>query len=205
MERADEVIIPVMAPDHVVSAMARRGWRAVRADLDPETLSMTPSTVLERVTVDTRGVFVMPWFGVMGHWEALRSVTEPRGIMLEVEGKGVLGRWERLTAGVRGMPNDLIAVDGQVITGGARGFRKALRQAGIEAGELTDWQGRRRDYPGMSRIAAEVLVVTGWSCCRAEIIDCASREARQQSLPFEQPRRLPLQAETDGLSRRRAG
>ena len=205
MERADEVIIPVMAPDHVVSAMARRGWRAVRADLDPETMSLTPRTVLDRVTVDTRGVFVMPWFGVIGHWEALRSITEPRGITLEVEGKGGLGRWERLAAGVRGMSNDLIEVDAQFIAGGAGGFRRALQQIGIEAGELTDWEGRRRDYPGMSRIEGQVLVVTNWASCRAEIIDCASREARQQSLPFEQPRRLPVPAEAGSLARRRAG
>lgn len=205
MERLDEVIIPVLAPEDLACALSRRGLRAVRADLDPETMSITASTVLDQVTTDTRSVFVTPFRGIVGPWETLRGVTEPRGISLEVEGKGGAGKWEKLAPGLRGMAEDLIEVDAQLIAGGAAGFAEELLAVGVPFESLPGWPGKRRDYPGMTRIESQVLVVENWQQWREELVECARRTARQQQLPFEDLRRQPTSAGLDEARRRRAG
>lgn len=63
----DEVIVPVLAPAELLAEIACQGMEPVFADLDPKTMSMTPATVNDQVTVHTRGVYVAPVFGVIGN------------------------------------------------------------------------------------------------------------------------------------------
>jgi len=201
----DEVIVPVLAPAELLAGIACQGIEPVFADLDPETMSMTPATVTDQVTVHTRGVYVAPVFGVIGDWESLRGVTEPRGIHLQVEGEGGHARWEKIAPGVQGMADSLLRVDSQLIHDGAEGFREALASFGIKASRMPEWRGRKRDYPGMSAIEAQVLVVDQWREHKGLIEECARVSARQTAFQFEELRRLPVSAGLDTARIRRAG
>jgi hypothetical protein len=205
MEGQDEVILGALAPPELWRGIESSGQRAVAADLDLETMNITPATVLDQVTVHTRAVYVTPVHGVLGPWEKLGEVTEPRGIGLRVEGRGKAAEWVKLGPGVRGMAEDLIHVDGEFLVGGAAAFEAELRAAGVPAEKLPVGQFRKRDYPGVARIAAECLVVRNWQQRQEEIEAAAERLARQPLLPFAELRREPGRA---GIGRdlvRRAG
>lgn len=190
----DEIIVAVLAPAEVLGGIALQGMDPVFADLDAETLSLTPRTVLDQVTVHTRGVYVTPVLGVMGDWEALRSVTEPRGIPLQVEGQGGKSKWERVAPGLRGMASGLIEVDGQVIYGGAEGLAETLEQFGIQSGRVPEWRGKQRDYPGMASIQKQVLVIENWRELLPQLQQAARLASRQGHLQFEDLRRPPVRA-----------
>jgi hypothetical protein len=190
----DEVIVPVLAPAEVLAGIACQGMEPVFADLDSETMSLTPRTVVDQVTVHTKGVYVTPVYGVMGDWEALKIVTEPRGINLQVEGHGGSAKWERIAPGVRGMAGSLLEVDSQLIHGGADGFAETLAAYGIDASRMPEWRGKRRDYPGMAAIEKQVLVVEGWRDRVDELKETARLTARQGQLMFEDLRRPPVAA-----------
>jgi len=204
MGTKDEVIVPVLAPAEVLAGIAWQGMEPVFADLDMELMSLTPASVLEQVTVHTRGVFVTPIFGVVGNWEDLRSVTEPRGILLQVEGAGGAAKWEKLAAGLRGMAASLIQVDAQLIHGGAEAFAKELASFGIECKRMPEWRGRKRDFPGMASIESQVLVVENWPSKVEQLQECARVCSRQGQFAFEESRRLPGAARLDETVIRRA-
>lgn len=187
----DEVIVPVLAPVEVLAGIVGQGLEPVFADLDAETMSLTPRTVVDQVTVHTKGVYVTPVFGVVGDWEALKVVTEPRGIHLQVEGAGAKEKWEKVAPGIRGMAGCLIEVDQQLIYGGADGFAEALASFGISTDRMPEWRGRHRDYPGMAKIEKQVLVVEGWRERMEELRESARMSARQGQLMFEELRRPP--------------
>lgn len=204
MVRNEEVIVPILAPAEVLAGIAWQGMEPVFADLDAETMSLTPATVIDQVTVHTKQVFVSPVFGVVGDWESLRSVTEPRGIHLQVEGPGGPSKWEKIAPGLRGMAKSLIRIDGQLIEGGATGFATLLASHGIASKRMPEWRGRRSNFPGMAAIEDEVLLVEDWRD-RVELLEeCAWLASRQGQLMFEDQRRLPGSVGLDGLQIRRA-
>ena len=159
----------------------------VFADLDPETMSLTARTVEEQVTIHTQTVLVTPNAGVRGDWEKLLAVTEPRGILIELEGEGVRGGWERIAPGVEGMGEGLLRVDWQLIDGGAAGFAKALAGYSIQAEAMPYWVGKRRNFPGMAILETSALQVADWRTKLDAIRECALSEARQQSFRFDLP------------------
>ncbi len=202
--RNDEVIVPVLAPAEVLAGIAWQGMEPIFADLDAETMSLTPATVTDQVTVHTKQVFVSPVFGVVGEWESLRAVTEPRGIHLQVEGVGGSPKWEKIAPGVRGMAESLVRVDGQLIYGGATGFAGELKNFEIDAKRMPEWRGKRRDFPGMAAIEDEVLLIIDWREQIEALQECARVSSRQGQFVFEEPRRLPGLAGVDELRVRRA-
>ena len=117
-----EVIVSVLASAEAVASIAWRGLEPVFADLDPETMSLSARTVEDQVTIHTKAVLVTPNAGVIGDWQSLLAVTEPRGIDLRLEGEGVRGRWEQIAPGIEGMGEGLIRVDSQLIHGGGPRF-----------------------------------------------------------------------------------
>ena len=201
----DEVILSVLASPDVVAGIAWQGMEPVFADLDAESMSLTEATVVEQLTVHTKAVLVTPTFGVVGNWEALRSITEPRGISLQVEGEGGNEKWQRIAPGIKGMGERLIYVDPQLICEGARGFQHELAAFGIEAQLMPEWRGRRRDFPGMAAIEDCVLLVEEWRQKVEDLTDCARLTARQTQFVFEEKRRLPVAAAAGELRVRRVG
>lgn len=201
----DEVILSVLAPPDVVAGIAWQGMEPVFADLDAATMSLTIATVVEQLTVHTKKVLVTPTFGVVGNWEALRAITEPRSISLQVEGEGGNEIWQKIAPGIKGMGDRLIYVDHQLICDGARGFQSELAAFGIDAKLMPEWRGKRRDFPGMAVIEDCVLVVENWRQHIEDLTDCARLTARQTQFIFDGLRRLPVAAATGELRVRRAG
>jgi hypothetical protein len=202
--RSDEVIVPVLAPPAVLAGIAWQGMEPVFADLDSETMSLTPTTVVNQVTVHTKCVYVTPVEGVIGNWEALRSVTEPRGIQLQIEGQGVQAKWEKIAPGIKGMSSTLLQIDSQLIHGGAAAFGEELSKLGLTVKRMPEWRGKRRDFPGMAAIEDQVLVLEDWRDHLELLQYCAKTSARQQQFSFVEPRRLPGSAGRDNLPLRRA-
>ncbi len=204
----DETIVSVLAPAEALAGISRRKMEAVFADLDPETMSLSARTVEDRVTIHTKAVLVTPNAGVIGDWQSLLAVTEPRGIDLRLEGEGVRARWERIAPGVEGMGDGLIRVDAQLIAGGAEGFAVALDSFLIDVQPMPGWSGKRRDYPGMARLERSALRVAGWRDLLEEIRECALATARQTSFRFEldpKPVVAIRPAADRGIRTRRAG
>ncbi|WP_031500617.1 DegT/DnrJ/EryC1/StrS family aminotransferase [Bryobacter aggregatus] len=197
----DEVILSVLAPAEVVAGIAWQGLEPVFADLDPETMSLTTRTVTNQVTVYTKAVLVTPNVGVLGNWETLGAVTEPRGISLQVEGEGIQGKWERIAPGVEGMGDGLLRIDRQLIYGGAEAFAELLGDYLIDAKALPEWRGKDRDYPGMASLKSTALRVADWRTHLQTIKKCAVSGARQQSFQFDL---LPKPATSARPAKRRA-
>ncbi len=201
----DEVILSILASPDVVAGIAWQGMEPVFADLDTESMSLTIATVVEQLTVHTKKVLVTPTFGVVGNWESLRAITEPRGISLQVEGEGGNEKWLKIAPGIKGMGERLIFVDRQLICDGARGFQSELAAFGINAKLMPEWRGKRRDFPGMAAIDDCVLVIEDWRQKVEDLTDCARHTARQLQFVFEDRRRLPVAAAASELRVRRVG
>ena len=180
-----EVIVSVLASAEAVASIAWQGLEPVFADLDPETMSLSARTVEDQVTIHTKGVLVTPNAGVIGDWQSLLAVTEPRGIDLSLEGEGVRGRWEGIAPGIEGMGEGLIRVDSQLIHGGAAGFATALMKFLVDVQPMPRWKGKPRDYPGMARLEGSVLRVEGWRDHLEALRECELATARQSSFRFE--------------------
>lgn len=205
LEIGDEVILSVLASPDVVAGIAWQGMEPVFADLDTESMSLTNATVIEQLTVHTKKVLVTPTFGVVGDWELLRSITEPRGIALQVEGEGRNEKWLKIAPGIKGMGDRMVFVDHQLICDGARGFQSELASFGINAKLMPEWRGKRRDFPGMATIEDCVLVIEDWRKIVEDLADCARVTARQLQFVFEERRRLPVRAAASELRVRRVG
>jgi hypothetical protein len=189
---SDEVVLSVLAPPETIAGIAYQGMMPVFADVDEETLGLSRQTVEEQITVHTKAVLVTPVAGVLGDWESLRPATEPRNIQLAVDGQGRGAKWETLAPGVQGMGEHLLRIDEQAIVGGAAGFSDLLAEAGIEAGGLPQWAGRRSDFPGAARAERCVLRVSDWQEHREQIVALARSAARQMSFAFDPPAKRPV-------------
>ena len=76
----DEVIVPSMSFIASANAVRYVGARPVFADVDPDTLNLTPATVEPLLTDRTRAVILVDQAGVPAHLDAIRAVCDPRGI-----------------------------------------------------------------------------------------------------------------------------
>jgi hypothetical protein len=182
---SDEVVLSVFAPPETIAGIAYQGLVPVFADVDVDSLSLSRLTVEDQVTVHTKGVLVTPLAGVVGDWESLRAVTEPRSLQLAVEGQGRPAKWEWIAPGVKGLGDHLIQVDPQEIHGGAAEFARLLADRGLETAPLPAWPGRRKDYPGACRAEATVLQIPHWREHREQLAKLARNTARQMSLAFD--------------------
>jgi dTDP-4-amino-4,6-dideoxygalactose transaminase len=78
----DEVVVPSFSFIATANAVTYVGARPVFADVDPATGNLTAQTVEAVLTGRTRAVVVVDQGGVPVDLDAIRAVTEPRGIVL---------------------------------------------------------------------------------------------------------------------------
>ena len=76
----DEVITVSYTFIGTLNAIARAGATPVLVDIDPETLNIDPSRLVEAITERTRAVLVVHLFGRPAPMEAILAHTRPRGI-----------------------------------------------------------------------------------------------------------------------------
>jgi dTDP-4-amino-4,6-dideoxygalactose transaminase len=80
VQAGDEVIVPSMSFIATANAARYVGARPVFADVDPDTLNLTPGTVEPLLTDHTRAVILVDQAGVPADLDALRALCDPRGI-----------------------------------------------------------------------------------------------------------------------------
>lgn len=76
----DEVVTAANAGFYASAASLSAGLRVRYADIDPETLTLSPATVEKALTPETRAVVVTHLYGVMAEIEAIVELCRLRGI-----------------------------------------------------------------------------------------------------------------------------
>lgn len=94
----DEVVVPDLTFLSVATCVARAGARPVFADVDRRTLNVTAAGIEAALTPRTRGVIAVHTYGHPCDLDAIREVTDPRGLFL------VEDACEALGATLRGRP-----------------------------------------------------------------------------------------------------
>jgi dTDP-4-amino-4,6-dideoxygalactose transaminase len=82
VRRGDEVIAPSMSFIATANAARYVGARVVFADVDRETLNITPSTVAPLITDRTKAVILVDQAGVPADLSAMQALCDPRGIVV---------------------------------------------------------------------------------------------------------------------------
>ncbi len=80
--RGDEVVIPAYTLASLVPLIRETGAVPVPADIDPDTLNVTPDHVMSRVTPRTRAVMLLHAFGSPAPAKETAEKLAPRGIPL---------------------------------------------------------------------------------------------------------------------------
>ncbi len=78
----DDVVVPSFSFIATANAPSYVNARAVFADVDPVTGNVTAETVLAALTEKTRAVIVVDQGGMPVDLDAIRAVTDPRGILI---------------------------------------------------------------------------------------------------------------------------
>jgi perosamine synthetase len=80
VQAGDEVIAPSMSFIATANAARYVGARVVFADIEPDTLNITPDTVAPLLTERTRAVILVDQAGVPADLDAMRKLCDPLGI-----------------------------------------------------------------------------------------------------------------------------
>lgn len=87
----DEVIVPPLTFAATSNAVLYQGGTPVFADVDPETLSIDPVSVRERLTGKTRAIVAVDYAGQPCDYKALRAIADEVGLVLIADSCHSLG------------------------------------------------------------------------------------------------------------------
>ena len=87
----DEVIVPPMTFVATANAVLFQGGKPVFADVDPETLLIDPEEVKIKITPRTKAVVAVDYAGQPCNYDALRTITDRKGIILIADACHALG------------------------------------------------------------------------------------------------------------------
>lgn len=153
----DEVLVPTLT--WVATAMAVRlvGATPVFADVDPDTLALTPETALEGWSARTRAVIAVDMAGVPHDARALRELCEERGAWLVEDAAHAFGARfpDGAAVGADGRAHvatfsfhpakTITTAEGGLLTCADPGLAERLRR--IRSGGITrDFEGSRGRY-----------------------------------------------------------
>lgn len=91
----DEVIVPAMTFAATANAVVYQGATPVFADVDPDTLLMSPDSVRQKLGRNTGAVIAVDYAGQPCDYDALRAVVAGRGIALVADACHSLGGSDR--------------------------------------------------------------------------------------------------------------
>jgi dTDP-4-amino-4,6-dideoxygalactose transaminase len=77
-----EVIVPALTFCATVNAVIHAGLTPVLADVDPETMNLSPDEVATRITSRTTAIIPVHFAGRPCEMDELRAVCEPRGLVM---------------------------------------------------------------------------------------------------------------------------
>lgn len=103
-----QVVVPALAPSAVAAAVARSGAEPVFADVEPETLTLSPDSLEELLGSGAyprvRAVLAIHLYGHPVNWEALFDVARRHGVMLLEDGAQAHGaEWRGRMVGTLGV------------------------------------------------------------------------------------------------------
>jgi dTDP-4-amino-4,6-dideoxygalactose transaminase len=90
LKPADEVIMPSFTFVSTANAVVRCGAKPVFADIRPETLNIDEGLIEERITANTRAIFVVHYAGVSCEMDRIMAIAEKHKlIVVEDAAQGV--------------------------------------------------------------------------------------------------------------------
>lgn len=116
----DEVIVPSATFHASASPILVLGARPVFCEIDPNTLTLSPEDLEQKITPKTRAVCVVHWYGLPAEMQQIMAICRPRGIAVVEDASEAHG------ATINGQ---------QVGTIGDVGCFSLQQQKGITAGE----------------------------------------------------------------------
>jgi perosamine synthetase len=87
----DEVIVPAMTFAATANCVVFQGATPVFADVDPDTLLISPAQVEAKITPRTRAVITVDYTGHPADYDAIRAITDKYGIALVADACHALG------------------------------------------------------------------------------------------------------------------
>jgi dTDP-4-amino-4,6-dideoxygalactose transaminase len=100
----DEVVVPANTFVATVEAIVLAGARPRFADVDPDTLLITPRTLAEAATSSSKAVAVVHLYGQMPDMDGLRAAADGRGLLLVEDAAQAQGAtWRDAKAGSLGV------------------------------------------------------------------------------------------------------
>lgn len=75
IDEGDEVIVPAITFISTVIPLLRVGAKVVFADLDPETLLMTPENIREKITEKTKAIYVVHMYGLPADMDPIMDLA----------------------------------------------------------------------------------------------------------------------------------
>jgi perosamine synthetase len=100
----DEVIVPAMTFAATANAVVFRGGTPIFADVDPDTLLISPESVRERIGPRTKAIVAVDYAGQPCDYNELNAIADDRGLAIVADACHSLerptggGRWGRLRA-----------------------------------------------------------------------------------------------------------
>lgn len=158
LEPGDEVIVPAMtfvAPAH---AVRHAGGRVVFADVDRETLTVSPADVERKLSRATRALVAVHYGGQPCDMDALASIAGAAGIPIVEDAAHAAGAWygERRVGGISPLTcfsfqatKNMTTGEGGAVTTNDSGFAQRLarlRSSGIDRDTWGRVQGGRHDW-----------------------------------------------------------
>ncbi len=122
-EPGDEIITTPITDMGALAPILHQGAIPVFADVDPETLLVTPESVEARLSDRTRAIIATHLFGRCCDMEGLRRVAERRGVpLIEDAAQAFLASWNGQLAGTMGNIGCFSLQQGKHITTGEGGL-----------------------------------------------------------------------------------
>ena len=144
----DEVIVPALTFIATASAVAEVGAVPIFADVDPDTLTIDPSSVAVVITPRTRAVIGVHYGGYPIDFDRLLPLTRDRGLFLIEDAAHAQGTaWRGTRVGALGVFGSFSFQETKALPAGEGGIVLTNDEALAERARLLHSIGRRPDRP----------------------------------------------------------
>jgi dTDP-4-amino-4,6-dideoxygalactose transaminase len=145
----DEVIVPALTFIATASAVAEVGAVPIIADIDAETLTIDPESVVAAITPRTRAIIGVHYGGFPIDFDRLLPLAERHGLFLIEDAAHAQGSaWRGTRVGALGTFGSCSFQESKALTAGEGGIILTNDDALAERARLLHSIGRRSDQPG---------------------------------------------------------
>ncbi|MCA9876951.1 MAG: DegT/DnrJ/EryC1/StrS family aminotransferase [Thermomicrobiales bacterium] len=145
----DEVIVPALTFIATASAVAEVGAVPIFADVDPETLTIDPTSVEAAITPRTRAIIGVHYGGYPIDFDRLQALATKHGLALIEDAAHAQGSaWRGTRVGALGTFGSFSFQESKALSSGEGGIILTNDDALAERARLLHSIGRRTDKPG---------------------------------------------------------